>query len=175
MYWFTSDEHYGHRNIILPSYCNRPFKHVDEMDNILINNHNDLVKDDDVVIHAGDFTLEKDKQKVYGKYINRLKGKHVFLKGSHDYWLPWSHSQQIWEKYINGYYIVVCHYAMRTWARSHYNSFQLYGHSHGRLNPVGKQHDIGVDNNNFRPVSFNEVIEIMEKRPDNPNLIKKMR
>jgi calcineurin-like phosphoesterase family protein len=67
----------------------------------------------------------------------------------------------------------VCHYAMRTWARSHYNSYQLHGHSHGRLEPIGKQWDIGVDNNDFYPVSLDGIAEIMSKRPDNPNFIGK--
>jgi calcineurin-like phosphoesterase family protein len=170
-YWFSGDEHYGHENII--RYCNRPFDNVNQMNETLITYHNAVVKDNDIVIHAGDFCLLRKKDKAYGKYINRLRGNHVFLKGSHDYWIPWKHSQQVWERNIKGYYIVVCHYAMRVWATSHYNSFQLYGHSHGRLPPVGKQHDIGVDNNGFYPVSFDQIVEIMKKRDDNPNLIRR--
>ncbi|KKL16922.1 hypothetical protein LCGC14_2490690, partial [marine sediment metagenome] len=61
-------------------------------------------------------------------------------------------------------FIVVCHYAMRRWERSHYGSWQLYGHSHGRLEPIGLQHDVGVDNNNFYPVSLIELVEIMKHR-----------
>jgi len=49
----------------------------------------------------------------------------------------------------------------------------LFAHSHGRLEPVGKSWDIGVDNNGYYPVSMDELVEIMEKRPDNPNLVKK--
>lgn len=173
MYWFTSDEHYGHRNII--EYCDRPFNSVQEMDEILIQNFNSVVSGQDTTIHAGDFTLSKDKELIYRKYINRLNGNHIFLKGSHDYWLPRSRSMQIWEKLIKKHYFVVCHYNMRTWARSHYNSIQLYGHSHGGLAPTGKQHDIGVDNNKFFPLSDNQIIEIMKSRPDNPNFIKRSR
>ena len=31
--------------------------------------------------------------------------------------------------------VVLCHYAMRVWDRSHYGSWHLYGHSHGNLPP----------------------------------------
>jgi calcineurin-like phosphoesterase family protein len=68
--------------------------------------------------------------------------------------------------------IIVDHYAMRRWSRSHYNSWQLFGHSHGKLEPSGKQWDIGVDNNNFYPVSFNQLKKIMKERPDNENLVR---
>lgn len=165
MYWFTSDEHYGHIRIL--EYCRRPFSTIEEMDAILIINHNKVVKDGDMVIHAGDFCLHSDAQ----KYIKELRGKHIFLKGSHDKWLP--KGAYMWEKCIENIQVVVCHYAMRTWRKSHYNSWQLYGHSHGRLEPIGKQHDIGVDNNNFYPVSFEQVKEIMASRPDNPNYLRR--
>jgi calcineurin-like phosphoesterase family protein len=172
-YYFTADEHYNHRNII--DYCHRPFDSVEEMDQTLIDNHNTVVGENDITIHAGDFTLLKNKKLIYEKYINRLNGTHVFLKGSHDYWIPWHKSQQIWEKKLGKHYIVVSHYAMRVWARSHYNSIQLYGHSHGNLPPEGKQHDISVDNNEFFPVSLKQIINIMKIRPDNFNLMKKRR
>ncbi len=172
MFWFTADEHYSHRKII--QYSNRPFKSINEMNETIIENNNKVVGTRDTVIHAGDFTLLKDKELIYKKIINRLKGNHIFLVGSHDYWLKSSpNARQIWERKMNGCYIVVCHYAMRTWPRSHYNSFQLYGHSHGKLKPMGKQHDIGVDNNNFYPVSFKDVIAIMKNRPNNKNLIRR--
>lgn len=170
MYWFSADEHYGHKNII--KYCKRPFNNIEEMDEILILNFNSVVGKNDTTIHAGDFTLIPFADKVRGMYVSRLNGNHIFVKGSHDRWLQ--HAPFIIEKTINKQFIVVCHYAMRVWHRSHFNSWQLYGHSHGNLPPVGKQHDIGVDNNNFFPVSFDEIKEIMKTREDNFNLVRRI-
>lgn len=170
MYWFTSDEHYYHKNIL--KYSQRPFSSVEEMNEALIQNHNSVVGKGDVTIHAGDFTLKNDKEFIYKNIINRLNGTHIFLKGSHDYWLRGSNFLQIWERKIEDYYVVVCHYALRVWCRSHYNSWMLYGHSHGMLEPVGKQWDCGVDNNDYYPISFEQVKDIMENRPDNFNLVK---
>lgn len=167
MYYFTSDEHMAHRNII--KYCNRPFDSVEEMDTTIIHNHNEMVSKNDVVIHLGDFTLKKQKKEVY-EYIQQLNGTHMFLRGSHDRWLNKNH-QMIWEKIIEGVFIVACHYAMRVWARSHYNSWHIYGHSHGQLESQGKSHDVGVDNNNFYPVSFDQLKEIMKDKPDNFNKV----
>ena len=166
-YFFTADQHYGHKNII--KYCQRPFNVLDEMDEILIQNHNEIIKKNETIIHAGDFAWVKTHSQA-NKYINRLNGNHIFLKGSHDKWMKGKN--QIWEKIIYGKFIVICHYAMRTWARSHFNSWHLYGHTHGGLEPQGKSWDIGVDNNNFYPVSFNQIVKIMKDRPDNFNLVK---
>ena len=41
----------------------------------------------------------------------------------------------------------------------------LYGHLHGRELPfkAGKCYDIGVDSNNYTPISFDEIMEIFSK------------
>ena len=156
---------------ILSGIVTVPSHRLIKMDAEIIRRHNEMVGPKDVVIHAGDFTLSK--KPFAENYIRQLNGTHIFLKGSHDYWLKKS-ATVIWEKEIEGFYVVACHFAMRVWPRSHYNSWQLYGHSHGKLPPIGKQWDIGVDNNDFYPVSFNKVREIMQNRPDNPNFVGNM-
>jgi len=164
VYFFTGDEHFFHTKIL--AYSNRPFPSIEEMDEALISNHNEVVKPGDAVIHAGDFTMLGNRKEVQKKYVDRLNGTHIFIRGSHDRWLP-RHFPTIWERKIDDMFIVVCHYAMRSWARSHYNSWQLHGHHHGHLGPIGKQWDVGVDNNNYYPVSLDQIIEIMKDRPNN--------
>ncbi len=154
MYFFTADQHYGHKNII--KYCERPFADVDEMDSTIRQRHNSLVTDDDTVVHVGDLAFAKKRPQ---QLIDTLKGKHVFIKGSHDKWLHGS--PPIWETEIAGHSIVVCHYAMRTWPRSHYGTWHVFGHSHGRLPDQGLSYDVGVDVNGFYPVSFTRLYEIM--------------
>lgn len=133
------------------------------MNETLIDSHNSLVRCNDVVIHCGDFCWAKNRTQA-AVYYSRLAGNHIFLKGSHDGWLPAS-AKYMWRKVIDGQLVVACHYAMRTWEQAHYGSWQVYGHSHGQLLPIGKQWDVGVDNNHFYPVSFNELRQIMEARP----------
>jgi len=170
MYYFTGDEHFGHQNII--KYCNRPFSSVQVMDAVIIANHNAVVSSGDVVVHVGDFTLKRGGKAQ--ECMARLNGQHIFLRGSHDYWLP-EDAPQIIEIEIGGQLVVACHYAMRVWPKSHYNSWQVYGHSHGRLPPIGKQWDVGVDANGFRPLPFDELAAIMSGLPDNPNLVGRRR
>ena len=172
MYYFSSDHHFGHTNIL--KFCNRPFKDVNEMNQELIDRHNSIVNDNDMVIIIGDFSfLSKPDTKAV---IKRMKGHLVFLKGSHDRWLkPYTQCHELWEHYFKELktYITCCHYQMKTWPRSHYNSIQLYGHHHGNSIPEGKQMDIGVDTNDYYPYPLTDIINIMKDKPDNINLVKK--
>lgn len=54
--WFTSDLHLNHSKII--EYCNRPFSNIEEMNEMLINNWNSVVKPKDIVFCLGDIALE---------------------------------------------------------------------------------------------------------------------
>lgn len=170
MYFFTSDEHYGHEAVI--KYNDRPFSSIEEMDSGLIKKYNEKVAPQDVTVHAGDFCWLNNKKDVYERYVSKLNGTHILLIGSHDHWLPDS-AKYIWRKRIEGNLIIVCHYCMLTWECSHYNSWQLFGHSHGRLHREGKQYDIGVDNNDYYPVSFEEIKNIMAYKKDNWNYLEK--
>jgi len=166
MYFFTSDQHLGHKNII--ELDKLPFESVEEMDETIISRYNERVGKNDVVVFGGDLTLGSKKQAE--EYLSRLNGNKILLRGNHDKWMNASY-RDIWSKTIDGMLITVCHYAMREWPGSYINSWQLYGHSHGTLPPIGKQWDIGVSNNDFYPLSLDEIREIMENRPDNPDLI----
>jgi len=159
MYYFTADEHYGHAKIL--KYCKRPFNNVDEMDEYMLVEHNNIVGHDDTTVHIGDFSLYSRKYKdVYEKYITRLKGKHIFIPGSHDQWLKGTKmNSHIWQKSIDYKQIVCCHYSMNVWPASHYNSWHLFGHSHGNLEGKGLSFDVGVDSHDFKPWSFEEVKE----------------
>ena len=53
--YFTSDHHFGHKNII--KFSERPFNDVNEMDEILIQKWNEKVNPEDEVYHLGDVGL----------------------------------------------------------------------------------------------------------------------
>ena len=77
--WFTSDEHYGHSNVI--EYCERPFDGLEDMHAELISRHNTVVQPDDTVYHLGDFCF---KTKLMEQILPLLKGNHVLVPGNHD-------------------------------------------------------------------------------------------
>ena len=70
--------------------------------------------------------------------------------------------------------ITLCHYAMRVWNKSHFDAWHLYGHSHACLGSVGKSLDVGVDNHDFFPWSFDEVKDYMVAQPHNFNWVRNL-
>lgn len=159
MYWFTADEHYNHAKIL--KYCHRPFETVEDMNEFLITLFNNSVGKRDITVHIGDFGFFKKEEQAQ-KIIRRLNGNHIFVKGSHDRWLPNNH-RMMWRKHIQGQFVVCCHYALRTWERAHHGAWNLYGHSHGTLPGIGRQMDVGVDCNMFCPVPFDEIRKKMDQ------------
>ncbi len=174
--YFTADHHFGHKNILKYEPNNRPFKTIKEHDEFAISQWNSRVRPDDTVYHLGDFSLG-DKS-VVAPMLENLSGKIYFVPGGHDYrWLEaWESTFKHWRGLLllsplysleidqgkkHPLVIVLCHYAMRVWDRSHYGSLHLFGHSHGRLTiPHGhRSMDVGVDTNNFKPYSLDEVVE----------------
>ena len=169
--WFTADTHFGHENVI--QYCQRPFASATEMDEQLIENWNNSVESNDIIYHLGDFTLlGKDPAEVY---FQRLNGRIHIIPGGHDHrWLgrqtyhscsnhpvlilPSLHTIKISLSEVDKpQLIVLCHYSLRVWDRSHYGSWHLYGHSHGNLAALENSLDVGVDCWDYRPISLETV------------------
>ena len=78
--FFTSDTHFNHANII--KFCNRPFKDVEQMNDVMIANWNSVIGKDDTVFHLGDFCLGGAAE--WTKILDRLNGKIYLIMGNHD-------------------------------------------------------------------------------------------
>lgn len=161
--WFTSDQHFGHKNII--DGCNRPFSSTEEMDSVIIQNWNSVVGKNDIVYTLGDFSFHKNE--VTTRYLNILNGEIHLIKGNHDARMK----KHIRDKFssVSDYkelrptkqsLIVMSHFPFLSWNKSHYGSIHLHGHCHGTINNEGvKRYDVGVDSNSFTPVSLDFIIE----------------
>ena len=152
---------------------------VERHDEALIRNWNNKVPQDGIVYHLGDFCFDEDEAK---KIIERLNGQIFLIKGNHDRKI---NSYKHMFGWVRDYYelkvddpdarggkqlIVLCHYAMRVWNKSHHGAFHCYGHSHGSLpdDPHSKSFDVGVDCHNYTPLSYREVKTIMKGKQYKP-------
>ena len=183
MIWLTSDTHFGHANII--KYCARPFKSTEEMDEVLIKNWNERVSDADIVYHLGDFAWgtigywEKIRAKLNGN-IHLIIGNHDerFLSNERmrKLFREVTYQKRIWFGnkclYLNHYPFLCFGGAYKgldaTWqafGHVHSNNRSDIGLDHQRLiHCFPTQYDVGVDNNDFRPISIEEFAKIMENR-----------
>jgi calcineurin-like phosphoesterase family protein len=173
-YWFTSDTHFYHGNII--KYCNRPFRDAEEMTEALINNWNKLVGANDIVYHLGDVIFAKRME--YGAIdttIRRLKGQINLIMGNHDEYRVTDQLlknrvlasvSQVKGIYIGNQHIWLSHYPHISWPSSSHGTWMLHGHTHGNLldNPNSLIKDVGVDSHFYKPVSFETLREIMQKK-----------
>ena len=57
--------------------------------------------------------------------------------------------------------VVLFHYPIMDWEDSQYGSIHLYGHVHQKDNllfPIDNRYHIGVDTNDFKPVSLEQIL-----------------
>ncbi len=182
--WITSDTHWGHKNIVRG--CSewefqpkeaagvqrlRDFDTLEEHNQKLIQNFNELVQPDDILWHLGDWSFG-GKDNIW-KFREQLNCKNIHLVfGNHDqhiepynspYGPLFSSRQYYKELSLNKRRLVLFHYGMRVWNKSHHGAIHLFGHSHGSLPNHGKSMDVGVDGNNLKPYHIDEIYKIMDK------------
>lgn len=212
-YFFTSDTHFGHGNIV--KYCSRnqfladvdrkaleerggswhdgnwkgdgssnwriSREAVENMDNTLIDNINKMVGENDILYHLGDFCFgpKHDILRTASNYRRRIKCKNIyFIWGNHDSFdikNCFSICYDILNVNVNKQKIVLCHYAMAVWDKSHRSALHLYGHSHAnaepwldKVMPGRRSMDVGVDNayrllGEYRPFAFEEITAFLLK------------
>jgi calcineurin-like phosphoesterase family protein len=146
------------------------------MNEALVTRWNGVVGPQDVVYHLGDvFWLPSGEAKALR---GRLNGRICLVRGNHDRtadsfktcfeWVKDYCELKVEDEDAAGrkQLIVLCHYAMRVWNRSHYGAWHLFGHSHGTLPDIagGLASDVGVDCHDSTPIPYQKVKAIMQAR-----------
>lgn len=165
MIFFTSDTHFLHHNIL--RYCNRPFNTIEEMDEVLIYNINHVVKSSDILYHLGDFSFGTPEQiqiirsRILCKDIRLVVGNHdrynkKFKKSWFKILFTKVYNEQIEIRYRKQL-IRLGHYPRPNWLGRTTGTWLLHGHSHNTVPGIPGRLDVGVDANEFKPVSFINV------------------
>ena len=185
--WLSSDHHFHHSNII--KYCNRPFETVEEMNQALIDNWNSVVGKDDDVYHLGDFcfgNIEKWNSVLEPGVLN---GNIHLILGNHD--VPRVFKEGVYKErlceityqkmlLVNGWTVFLNHFPFMDFSNNiDHKVISLNGHVHynGLTNCTlndekikmfqPNQYDVGVDNNNYTPISWKQVIEKIKYQIEN--------
>ena len=189
--WFTSDTHYNHANIcssttqwIDPVTC-REFNSLEHMNTHLVDNINEVVGEDDILFHLGDWSFGGFEQ--IAKFRNRIVCKNVhIITGNHDHHIENNRDgiQSLFSsvnKYLNlnvkwnvgtplmgEQRFALMHFPIASWDNMARGAIHLHGHCHLttdiRIGP-GKMMDVGVDGNGLYPIDMNRILKLMEGQP----------
>ena len=86
--YFTSDLHFNHPAIM--KYCDRPYKSVERMNEVLINNINQRAKKEDILYHLGDFLCYGNDKGIVGTkikpstFLEQINSNIILVQGNHD-------------------------------------------------------------------------------------------
>ena len=184
MYFWWSDGHLGHGNII--RYCKRPFlqpgdldingnwvspeialERTKQHDFFIIKRFNERVDENDVCFCLGDFCMKKSTeasdapQNAFDYYRNQLNCKNIiFIKGNHDANNGTKTIIGSIDINFGGRNIHMLHNPK--YAKDNYD-FNFCGHTHGTegvFRKLGKKSvivDLSVDCWNLAPVEINEI------------------
>lgn len=181
--FFTSDQHYGHKNVI--KLCDRPFDDLTHMREMLIYNQNQMAGPDDTVIHMGDFSFLNATETA--AIVARLNGHQIIVRGNHDRkrasltacgFEVWTSSYMEWSDDQD--------YGAHKFWLSHYpkgsvdhpdivprfldrrppddDRWLMCGHVHNawKVHLLKKMINVGVDVWDYRLVPLSEIIRIVE-------------
>ena len=162
---FTADTHFGHGGA--RGLYRRPFVSTAEMDAAMVSAWNGRVGPADEVWHLGDFAVGPGLDRV-AALLDQLAGIKHLVTGNNDpdavCGLPgWRSVQAYAELMLDGTGLVLCHYPFRSWRNMHRGWLNLHGHSHGRLSRMTRQHDVGVDGRQFRPVTLAQLVTVSHR------------
>jgi calcineurin-like phosphoesterase family protein len=189
--WFTSDTHYNHANICSsttkwsdPVTC-REFTSLEQMNSHLIANINEVVGENDILFHLGDWSFGGFEQIQIFRDSIFCKNVHI-ITGNHDHHIENNKEgiQSLFSsvnKYLNlvvKYNVgtplmgdarfALMHFPIASWDNMARGAIHLHGHVHFEADKrigAGKMMDVGCDGNELYPIEMNEVLKLMRDQP----------
>ena len=165
MIYLISDLHLDHKNII--KYCNRPFSSAEEMNRTIIDNWNEVVKEDDFVYLVGDLAFGRKKTKIQ-YWLKKLNGNVILLIGNHDkgYLKSVPHADKCVLSYKRKEFLLIHDpEKVRKW-----DGWVIHGHEHNNkpekypfINEKNKTINVSVELINYTPILIDFLVDRMDK------------
>jgi calcineurin-like phosphoesterase family protein len=175
-YWVTSDTHFFHSNSLEWEHGGvkqRPgFKNIEELNELIVENWNRVVKPGDYVYHLGDVVFWRDHgQEAFNKLWGRLVGKKRLIVGNHDDVNAlvrggYFSKVRLW-KYFHEFGLIMTHTPLhpcafepaKRFANLGYTPLNVHGHLHTIPSPEGPYRNVCVEVTNYTPVNLEEIRE----------------
>lgn len=167
MNWYlTSDLHLGHVGKKYIIWKDRGFSSVDEMNEHIVTGWNNRVTDQDTVIVVGDFALGP-KENV-ALFASRLNGNKIIILGNHDRKALIYTSEGFNAAYKELYITIdevpvyIRHEPDYDFKSSNNALYHICGHVHSLWHRKGHIINVGVDLNQYQPITVQEAIATLE-------------
>ena len=148
------------------------------MNATIINNINAVVGPEDKIINLGD--IKFGKKETLPMLLSRIACQTiVLLPGNHDEWLfdagrrDWVAKEcpslflakeAYYETRVGKTLVTMMHYPLSSWNEIGRGSVNLYGHCHGTHINRGRQIDVGVDAQDFKPLLLEDAVKLASKQ-----------
>jgi calcineurin-like phosphoesterase family protein len=159
--FFTSDHHFGHKNII--DFESRPFQNADEMTSKMIESWNTVVGKEDKVFHLGDFSfLNKEKT---SDIVSKLNGYKFLILGNHDrgrsraWWLEAGFDEVSEHPIIYNNFFFLTHEPM--YMNKHMPFVNVHGHIHGQKYEGLNFFNVCVEHWDYKPITFETIRDLV--------------
>lgn len=167
MDYVISDTHFGHKSTLKFEPEPRPFTSVEEMNHVMIQNWNSVVRPEDTVYHLGDFAY-KCSSGMIRSIFRQLNGDIVFIKGNHDGDTLKVNKTENRFKSVEGWLTIehegwkyfLCHFPVFGWHHKEKGAIHIHGHMHGLLTPAfqhPRKIDVSVEVINYTPILLNTI------------------
>ena len=163
--YLVSDTHFGHQGIT--RFVNadgtkvRPWDDAEVMNRDMVEYWNQTVKPTDKVYHLGDVVINRR----YLSILGELNGDKVLIKGNHDLFKL--------KDYVPYFRDIRAYWPMNGFLLSHIpineNQFSrwkgnIHGHTHTHHMPDPRYMNVCVEQTNYRPILFEEVLKRYKER-----------
>ena len=188
--FFTSDTHYNHANICSATttwnepVTRREFKTLEHMNAHLVGNINEVVGQDDILFHLGDWSfggfeqIQKFREQIVCRNVHIITGNHdhhiennrencQMLFSSVNKYLDLVVKYNVGTPLMGEQRFALMHFPIASWDNMARGAIHLHGHVHFKPTmrlQEGKMMDVGVDGNNLYPIDMSEVVSIMKNR-----------
>ncbi|MHA1302073.1 MAG: metallophosphoesterase family protein [Candidatus Heimdallarchaeaceae archaeon] len=172
MIWLISDTHFWHKNVI--RYDKRPFEDLEDMHSKLISNWNECIKEDDTLIHLGDFAFANliRQQEI----CSQLNGYKILIRGNHDRtknFMLKAGFNEFYNEYklvYRGYRFKLSHYPYKCKKYQHRcpvyegEDFLIHGHNHN-TNRIFKSKEINIlcCLHDYMPISLDLIVDALQE------------
>ena len=179
--FLVSDTHFGHAGVCRFTRNDgvtklRPWDNADEMDEFMVEAWNERVKPNDKVYHLGDVVMSRRSLSI----MDRLNGDKVLIRGNHDIFKDEDYRKYFRE--LRAYHVmngmILSHIPIHSESLGRFG-VNIHGHLHANrvMRPARvleefidhgcttideRYHCVCVEQTNFAPILFEDVIKRIE-------------